>query len=60
MKIIKEGNIDFAKKIKRFECRKCKTIFEADNREYQYCGNQIDGDCYKAMCPLCKSTVYTE
>nr|DAQ71981.1 MAG TPA: Transcription initiation factor IIE, alpha FINGER, Transcription [Caudoviricetes sp.] len=58
MKIIREGSLEFAKKLIRFECKECKTIFEADKGEYEYCGCQIEGDEWKAECPLCHNTVY--
>jgi len=35
MKIIKEGNLNKLKKIKRFECRECDCIFDADKNEYK-------------------------
>lgn len=50
--------MEFAKKPIRFECKECKTIFEADKGEYEYCGCQIEGDEWKAECPLCHNTVY--
>lgn len=59
MKIIKQGNIEYTKKILRFECDECKTIFEAEKNEYKYCGDQKDGDCWVATCPLCSNKVYS-
>ena len=35
MKIIKEGDLNKLKKIKRFECKECGCIFEADKNEYK-------------------------
>lgn len=58
MKIIHEGSLEYTKKILRFKCRYCQTLFEADDTEYQSCGNQIDNTDYKVECPLCKQTAY--
>lgn len=53
MKIIKEGNLDKLKKIKRFECITCDCIFEADETEYQWYSGQYNEDCYSCECPCC-------
>lgn len=58
MKIIHEGSLEYTRKVLRFKCRYCQTLFEADDTEYQCCGNQIDGTDYKVECPLCKQTTY--
>ena len=58
MKIIRNGDLRYARKPLQFECKNCKTVFEAEKTEYQYCGNQIEGDNYKCECPLCRKTVY--
>lgn len=58
MKIIKEGSLRYERKPLKFECKNCKTVFEAEKTEYQYCENQIEGDNYKCECPLCHKTVY--
>lgn len=55
MKIIKQGNYD-PNRTKRFECKNCGCIFEADKSEYkdyfQY--NQTD---YYCECPTCGISV---
>jgi Zn finger protein HypA/HybF involved in hydrogenase expression len=58
MKIIQKGNLDFVNKPLKFSCKNCYTIFEANNREYEYCGDQREGDNWKCKCPLCHKTVY--
>jgi hypothetical protein len=42
----------------KFSCKNCYTIFEANNREYEYCGDQREGDNWKCECPLCHKMVY--
>ena len=58
MKIIRNGDLRYARKPLQFECKNCKTVFEAEKTEYQYCGNQIEGSNYKCECPLCHKMVY--
>jgi Zn finger protein HypA/HybF involved in hydrogenase expression len=58
MKIIKQGNLNIARKPLRFECKNCGTIFEAIKQEYIYCGDQREGDNWKCECPLCRGAVY--
>lgn len=58
MQIIRQGNLDLVKKIKRFECKECGMIFEASKDEYEYCGCQIEGDEWACKCPLCGNVVY--
>lgn len=57
MKIIKQGESDLLQKIKRFECRYCKCIFEANNKEYIDM-SQYNNTYYVAECPCCKKKVY--
>ena len=59
MKIIKEGDLKKLKKIKRFECKECGCIFEAEKDEYKW-GNQYNETYYYCACPCCNQTVYTE
>lgn len=40
MKIIKEGSLRYERKPLKFECKNCKTVFEAEKTEYEYCGDQ--------------------
>ena len=47
MKIIKEGSLRYERKPLKFECKNCKTVFEAEKTEYEYCGDQREGDNYK-------------
>lgn len=58
MKIIKEGNINATK---RFECKRCGCIWEADKGEYEYTplmAIQHDNlKPYWMKCPICKSCV---
>ena len=35
MKIIKDGNLRKFKETKRFTCKYCDCVFEADNTEYK-------------------------
>ena len=61
MKIIKKGIVD--SETKRFECKACGCIFEADNTEYceSYSMELVLGcsPAYKCVCPTCKKLVYT-
>ena len=62
MKIIKEGIADSA--IKRFECKKCGCIFEANEREYRSSSwgevNLSILPAYKCACPTCRHIVYAD
>lgn len=57
MKIIQKGVIP--KQAKKFICRFCNTIFEAENGEYSV-ADQMSylHDCiqYECQCPICKRT----
>ena len=59
MKIIKEGNLDKLMRVKRFKCKECGCIFEAEKDEYKR-GRQYNGTYYYCACPCCNQTVYTE
>lgn len=59
MKIIKEGNLNKLKKNKRFECKECGCIFEAEKNEYKE-GSQYNYSYYYCICPYCHQKVYTE
>lgn len=55
MKIVFRGEIPEDKPI-RFECRKCKTVFEADQgKEARYVPDQRDGDFWQCACPICNT-----
>lgn len=53
MKIISRGKNPEDKPI-RFECRKCKTVFEAEqSKEARYVNDMRDGDFWSCPCPVC-------
>ena len=59
MKIIKQGDLNIARKPLRFECKNCGTIFEADKGEYQFVDNYLSKEInYACECPLCHGTIY--
>lgn len=61
MKIIKPGDLERLKIIKRFECKDCGCIFEADQHEFRSADamealhDAIDASC---ECPCCHNMVY--
>jgi rubredoxin len=60
MKIVKKGEIP--NKTKRFTCKLCGTVFEAERGEY-HAANQIgwmEGIEYVSTCPVCKNTVFID
>lgn len=61
MLVIKAGDLNRFKKIKRFECNICGCIFEADNTEYKptpaLASQRGEGD-YRCVCPFCKNEVW--
>lgn len=58
MKIIKHGDVGCLKQIKRFECKSCGCIFEADNTEYKHEFSQREMcGWYETRCPTCKRYV---
>lgn len=58
MRIIKQGDVNRLKQIKRFECKSCGCIFEADNTEYkhEYSQREMCG-WYAVRCPTCNKCV---
>lgn len=62
MKIIKKGTVDGA--IKRFECKGCGCVFEANKREYCDSSWREVMLCvlpnYKCACPICGNMVYAD
>ena len=60
MEIIKQGDLDFLKKTKKFNCNSCGCIFMADRNEYEYAGVQYNIQYYKHMCPTCGTWAYAE
>lgn len=61
MKIIKQGDLNRLKEIKRFECKVCGCVFEAENTEYRRDYSQRE-NCgwYASKCPTCHSWVTTD
>ena len=61
MKIIKQGDLNRLKEIKRFKCKACGCEFEADNTEYkrQYSQRENCG-WYEIKCPTCHSWATTD
>ncbi len=62
MKIIKEGKTKeelekILKNTKRFECRTCGCIFEADDDEYEFEEDRIR-TTYYCSCPNCKQRAF--
>ena len=62
MKIIKEGKSKeeleaILKATKRFECKTCGCVFEADNDEYNYMDDYIYSRYY-CECPNCATRAY--
>lgn len=51
MTIIEPGDPKKVLDIRRFKCRACGCLFEAERGEYEY-GNQIDPSAY-CVCPCC-------
>jgi len=63
MEILKQGNIQKIRRVKRFACKHCGCVFTADNTEYRpadYYSNMHDGIDATCECPCCKSTAYSE
>ena len=60
MRILKAGDVERLKQIKKFECKTCGCVFEADNTEYKYQYSQrIDEGWYEVKCPTCGKRVTT-
>ena len=59
MNIIKQGDPDRAKGVRRFECKKCGCIFEATAKEYQHSSQYNEFYTY-CKCPCCNTYVYQE
>ena len=56
MKIIKEGDVSKTLRIKRFECKECGCIFEADKNEYETSSDYRE-TVYRIECPTCGNRV---
>ena len=59
MKILKPGDLSLIKRTKRFECRNCGCIFQADKDEYKI-NHQYNEEYAYCQCPFCHKTVYGE
>lgn len=59
MKIIRQGDPDRLHKVKRFICRECGCIFEADKEEYKT-GSQYNESYVWCECPYCANTAYED
>lgn len=58
MRIIKQGDLNKLKEIKKFTCFKCGCVFEASNSEYKKEFNQREDNTYfKINCPCCQNIV---
>lgn len=62
MKIIKEGKTKeelekTLKNTKRFECKTCGCVFEANDDEYKYDQDYIYTTCY-CKCPNCEQNAF--
>jgi len=57
MTIIVEGDLNRLNKVKRFSCRECGCVFDADKTEYT-AESQYNETYYKCTCPTCGNTVY--
>lgn len=58
MNILRNGDLDRLKRIKRFICTDCGCIFEAEKTEYKNESNQRDGVQFSCKCPTCGKTCY--
>lgn len=60
MRILKAGDVERLKQIKKFECQACGCVFEADITEYRYQYSQREGEgWYEVKCPTCDKWVTT-
>jgi RNase P subunit RPR2 len=53
MKILEQGNLELLKETKRFVCKYCHCVFEADKGEYKIL-SQYNEIIYQCQCPCCK------
>lgn len=60
MKIIKQGNLEKLKQIKRFKCDNCGCVFEAEKDEYRYVCSSRNEDYYSCICPYCNKETSNE
>lgn len=59
MKTIIQGNLEALKEYKYFECKTCGWIGKAEKSEYEYCGDQHEGDSWRSYCPCCKHRMFS-
>lgn len=60
MKIIKKGNLEKPKQIKRFQCDNCGCVFEAEKGEYKYVVATRNEEFYICECPYCHKETSNE
>lgn len=59
MKTIVQGDKTRLLQPKYFECSHCGWVGKANKDEYEYCGNQYEGDEWKVKCACCGNIAYT-
>ena len=59
MKIIKEGDTNKLLKTKRFMCRACGCVFEANKGEYKP-GMQYNEEYFYCKCPTCNRMAHSD
>ena len=59
MKIIKAGDIRRIDNTRKFTCKRCGCVFEADRSEYHTQSDFRNGHFYVCMCPTCGRDVLT-
>lgn len=59
MNILRKGDINKINRIKRFNCKNCGCLFEANKDEYRV-GSQYNEEYYYCKCPFCHEFVYGE
>ena len=57
MRIIKNGNLEKPKQIKRFKCDNCGCVFEAEKGEYKYMLLPRNDVIYGCECPYCQKEI---
>ena len=58
MKIIQEGDKAKLVKARRFTCRACGCVFEANETEYTVGNDYRNGALYSCQCPTCGRWAY--
>ena len=60
MKIITKGDVRKARKVIRFECKRCGCVFEADSTEFDKEFIASNEWYYHCKCPTCKKGVRSD